>query len=341
MITENLRHPSALRASPIGALSSADIRSTLQPELSESHTQAAEALVKQAANILEQLTQATVPEFNGRGSLNFGWERSETFNAGAAKFGVGHDYLIQIAIGAPTTLLAMAHEIWAHGERAPSPRTLLEEDILDGHMRPGEITPKAYKVALDATCLLYFHELSHVLWNHCQLDWEGTPSTDRRALEYQADNHAALTFVSWKAGPANSGQATNWHAIAEDLVLAALLLSTALKGFSAPSDDYHFPTTRLFAFMGGGFRAIAELCTKRSEALPFPDIEAEQAFLFSPMLAFLELLRATALRRLAGTEAEIVADVEQMHTVTVPREQELDASMGSLWALLDKGVSGD
>lgn len=339
MITENAHQPTPLFASQLGALSSANVRASLQPELSESQAQAAEALVKQAANILEQLTQATVPEFNGRGSLNLRWVPSPDFDAGALKFSGSHDYLISISVGAPIVLLAMAHEIWAPGKRAPS-RTLLEEDILEGHMRPGVITPQAYAVAVDATCLLYFHELAHVLWNHCKLDWERTPSTDRRALEYQADYHAALTFVSWKAGPANSGQTTNWHAIAEDLVLAALLLSTALKGFSAPSDGYHFPTARLIAFMGGGFRAIADLCAQRSETSPFPDVGAEQVFLFPRMLTFVERLRATALSRLAGTESEIAGDFEQVHAVTVPREQELSASMGSLWALLDNGVSG-
>lgn len=334
MITENARQPTSLFASTLGALSSTYVRSALRPELSESQVQAAEALVNQAVDILEQLTQASAPKFKGRGSLNLRWVLSQDFDAGALKFSGSHDYLINISVGAPIVLLAMAHEIWAPSKREPSPRTLFEDHILDGHMRPGEITPMAHTVALNATCLLYFHELAHVLWNHCQLDWEATPANDRRALEYQADYHAALTFVSWKAGPSNTGQATNWHVIAEDLVFAALLLSTALKGFSAPSDGYHFPTARLIAFMGGGFGAIADQCARRSETPPFPDLSAEQAFMAPHIHAFRECLRLTALKRLAGTETEIEDDFEQVHTVTVPRESELRSTMGSLWGSL-------
>lgn len=331
MITENSLQPSALCTSPIGALSSTDIRSTLQPELSESQVRAAEALINQATDILDQLTQAAIPKFNGRGSLNFSWERSEAFNAAAGKLGPGHDYLIQIAIGAPTTLLAMAHEIWAPGEREPSPRALREEDILDGHMRPGEITPMARAAALDATCLLYFHELAHVLWNHCEIDWRATPANDRRALEHQADYHAGLSFVLWKATTSSKAAALDWDVIADYLVSAALLLSTALKGFAAPSDGYHFPTIRLFAFMGGGFRSIEDQLKDCPEASPFPDVSAEQAFLAPRISAFWERVRGTDLRRLAGTESEIALDFEQVQSVTIPREKTLSQSMGSLW----------
>ena len=340
MITENLRQPSALCASPIGALSSNDICSTLQSEISESQVQAAEALVKQAADILEQLTQATIPKFNGRGSLTLRWVRGKDFNAGALKFSGSHDYLIDISVAAPVVLLAMAHEIWAPGERAASLHALSEQDILNGHMQPGEITPMARATALNATLLLYFHELSHVLWNHCQLDWQTTPANDRRALELQADYHAAFTFVFWKATRTDSTQSPDWHAITVDLISAALLLLTAFKGFSAPSDGYHFPTTRLLAFFGGVFKSIHDQCKGRPETSPFPDPNAEEAFMAPLIYDFLERLRATDLRRFAGTESEITRDIEQLHAVTVPREQELGASMGSLWALLDKGVSG-
>lgn len=339
MITENALQSAALFASHLGALSRADVRSALQPGLSESQIRDAEALVDQAADILEKLTQATVPKFNGRGSLTLRWVRDEGFNAGAIKFGEGHDYVISISVDAPIVLLAIAHEIWAPSGRAPSRSGLIEQDILSKHMQPGEITPMASTTALDATYLLYFHELAHVLWNHCLLDWKATPANDRRALELQADYHAAFTFVYWKAWRTGSTASTDWRAIAADLVSAALLLSTALKGFSAPSDAYHFPTTRLLAFMKGAFRSIDGECNGRIELSPFPDQNAEGEFIGPLIHAFLERLLATDLRRLAGTESEIARDLEQFHTVTVPREEELSASMESLWASLDSGPS--
>ncbi|HDS1580899.1 TPA: hypothetical protein QEL15_002998 [Stenotrophomonas maltophilia] len=338
MITENAGQPASALVSLPGALSSADVREFLQPELSEGQMRAAEALLEQATAILERLTQATVPRFNGRGSLTLRWARGEAFNAGALKFGDGHDYLIEISVGAPIVLLAMAHEIWEPAERAHTPRVLAEQDVLSGHMRPGEVTPVAYRAALDATYLLYFHELAHVLCNHCQLDWPETPAVDRRALEYQADQFAGSTFVCQRAWSNKSGP-TDWGSIAEALVSAALLLSTAFKGFAAPSDGYHLPTNRLIAFMNGGFQAILDECARQTKAPPFADVNAENAFISPLMLSFLERLRASALERLAGTESEIANDSKQVHTVTSPRVQELSASMGWLWTSLEDGVS--
>ncbi|WP_294990061.1 hypothetical protein [uncultured Stenotrophomonas sp.] len=339
MITENAWQPASALVSLPGALSSADVREFLQPELSEGQMRAAEALLEQATAILERLTQATVPRFNGRGSLTLRWARGETFNAGALKlFADGHDYLIEISVGAPIVLLAMAHEIWHPAERAHPSRVLAEQDVLSGHMRPGEVTPVAYRTALDATYLLYFHELAHVLCNHCELEWGETAAVDRRALEYQADYLAGSTFVSHKAW-SNKRRPTDWCSIAEALVSAALLLSTAFKGFAAPSDGYHLPTNRLIAFMDGGFQAILDHCALQTEAPPFADVNTESAFIRPLMLSFLEHLRASALERLAGTESEIASDSNQVHTVTRPRAQELSASMGSLWTSLESGVS--
>jgi hypothetical protein len=339
MITESGLGRHAEVSNRIKALSASDIASALRPELPPHQAEVAIAMTGEVSKELDHLMQLATREFRERGSINLGWGRSQSFDAAAMKVGPRHDYLITISVGAPLTLLAMAHEIWAMSTDEP-PESLSEEAILNGAMRTGEIGQQAQLVAKDATLLLYFHELSHVLWSHCLLDWELMPSQDRRALEYQADFHAGLSFAAWHIAGIAQPVESDWHAAAGRLVSAALLLATALKAFSAQSDAYHFPTIRMLAFMAGGFQAIQQKSQTFTTQAVFQDPAAEQIFIRPFIAEYLELLEVTELGRLSGTEAEIRADIQQLHAVTTPRLAQLRKDTGSLWDKLPD-VAGD
>lgn len=309
----------------------ANVASILNPSMNAAQKTVAMALVSGVVSETQMLAQLATDRFGGKGSITLCWTGNAQFEAAVTSFAGSHDYLMRIDAGAPLALVSIAHAIWATPGWVPVDDSLSESQVLRGAMADGPISPHAQQAARDATLLLYFHELAHVLWRHCELDWASTPSEDRRALEYDADRFAGLTFAFFIAS-----RAPGWTDIAERLVRASLLLATALKAFSIPSDDYHFPTARMMAFMAGGFQTVEQLSTKQQGYPEFSGQGAENAFLGPLITEFLVRLKQTPLKRLAGTESEIEADFARLHQVTVPRHAQLRAAnaTGSLWDVI-------
>jgi hypothetical protein len=319
----------------VRALAPNDIQAALSPLLSVEHRAAGTTLMAQLAKELGDLSQITTSriqkENKGKGSLQLGWTSKPEFNAGIGPAGRDHDYVMLIAMAAPLTLLSMAHAIWT-----PAPSQLSKLEILRGDMQPGALDPRALAVANDASVLLYYHELSHLLEGHCGLVWDAEPALDRRAFESQADYFAGLTFVARQPVPIRESTTASWKAMATRLVPASLLLSTAFKAFSEPSDQYHFPTTRMFSYLGGGFSSIRQHCKKFKLSAPFANQQAEMAFLRPLADEFAQRLRASPLHEFAGIESTLAQDVEQLMKITVPRLKALEPKILSLWKNLAK-----
>lgn len=247
------------------------------------------------------------------------------------------NYEVHTAVGAPLIALSVAIELCSLEQDSPighlskqyRPSQSSIEDLFPLIESPVEIGFEALDLALDTCLLLYFHELSHALYGHC--DYLTKCNDELRALEFDADFNAGTIFGAWLGGlPHARRKARKPEQFARRLVRAAFTLGTILKAVSARSAQYHLPTNRTNTFMAGGAFAL----TQNKLAPTFKNEDTGNIYwakIINKYCASLqEALRKSSLACTSGTEDEIEKDSWELRNVTsIVRDRLKDGPLSS------------
>ena len=245
----------------------------------------------------------------------------------AAAMGAAGSYLVQLSIGIAPQLFSLAAEIEAlqhadsqalQGVYAKGANSL--DSWYPWMTSLDEGRPSSAQIALDAALLIYFHELAHIIFGHC--DYQPIDSSEARALELDADFNAGSMFTLWLPHLGDVARCpVNDEALLSRLARASFLVGVVFKALSSRSTDYHFPTVRAECYFAGGTFALerAPQSTFFGEHKPsFWTGRRERVV--NPML---DALRQSSLKTFAGTEQELAMDLAEMEKITYPARNRL------------------
>lgn len=188
-------------------------------------------------------------------------------------------------------------------------------DLFPTVVNPADVGLESLDLALDVSLLLFLHEVAHMIFGHC--DYVCSNSAEHRALEFDADFNAGTMFSCWLQGlPHARRRTSDFGEISSRLVRAAFLLGVILKAVSRDTDEYHYPTVRVTAFMAGGAFGLESL----GKSEKFEDEAAGNKYwddLRTRNLKDLVVaLKRSSLAKYLGTEEEIAKDIDELHNIT-------------------------
>ncbi|BBP60108.1 hypothetical protein [Pseudomonas sp. St316] len=243
---------------------------------------------------------------------------------------VPKNYEIRISLGVPATVLSVAIELISlqvdsessHLGKQYGGSSCSVESLFPGVTSVSEIGGAATNLALDVCLLLYFHEVAHMVFGHC--DYRPRNSKEVRALEFDADFNAGSIFGSLVMGlPSAIRRPSSSSELVERLIRAAFVLGVIFKAVSRESENYHYPSVRVASFMSGGVFSM----TKNGHAPEFSD-DGEgdkywEQIVRDVQAPLLDALRRSSLSRFSGTEIEIQRDWDELNSVTYKVRNEL------------------
>jgi len=236
-------------------------------------------------------------------------------------------YQIQMSIGVALIALSTSVELCALQENSQTSELATQysegessiESLFPGVTAPEQIGLEALGLAQDVCLLLYFHELAHAIYGHCDyIVYNRNASSDeRRALEFDADFNAGTMFGLWvKSLPAEHRKPKGYEDFLGRLIRASFLLSTILKAVSGQSTNYHLPTNRMIAFLSGGALAF-----DRTDKSPKFSSDSEgDSYWDDKVLTHTASIKAalgrSSLKYFMGTERDIKIDYDEISSVT-------------------------
>ncbi|MDO6526125.1 hypothetical protein Q4519_10575 [Motilimonas sp. 1_MG-2023] len=177
------------------------------------------------------------------------------------------------------------------------------------------------KLALDAALLLYFHQVSQVMFGHAAL--AETTLVERRALITDADFNAGTMFCLWldyhqdkSRIPANEADAL------QRLVNAAYLLSVIDKSQANNKNSLHFASNRVSCFVSGAIAGLHEMGKGEQFSADEDTLQQQTAELSQWIEA---ALLDSSLGNFVGNEAELEADEQKLQGETASNRERLKA----------------
>ncbi len=256
-------------------------------------------------------------------SIEYRTYSQDNFYAEAGKNGSGeNDYAIGYSLGIPATLLSIAIELESKtpvSQYQNSNRNSIN-DWFPQIKRKDEVSKKTIDWVLDACLLIYFHEVCHIIFGHCE--YKARNNSEVRAIEMDADFNAGsmfglcLDYFSKNGRRAESGYETLTRAIK-----AGFLVGVALKAISDKSESYHFPTSRVLSFNCGCMFSLI----RADKIKDFGGLNDEhyEKFAMSVSDPLLKALRKSSLKYFAGIEKDIGDDYKDLMAITVPLREKL------------------
>ncbi len=292
-----------------------------------------------ASELVSRICQQSADEisyFNGllnENKLNpANWEiviranQNTKFTAGVTRSGAeSNSYLIENSAFEAASLLSLALELEKLKQQAKLnsiARSVLPKgnNALDCWFAGIEQTdPESETLALDACLLLYFHQVSRVMFGHC--DHQSADLKHKRALDTDADFNAGTMFCLWMPHIQQSERVPqDEQASLSRLVKASYLLTLVLKASSTSKNASHFSATRVPCFFAGGLSGLKA----QGKAKQFSDDENDWD---QEITRFSELLEAalqdSSLGEWMGNEKDLAQDRQQLEKVTQPIRAEL------------------
>lgn len=178
-------------------------------------------------------------------------------------------------------------------------------------------------LALDAALLLYFHQVSQVMFGHAALS--ETNLAERRALITDADFNAGTMFCLWldyhqdqSRIPANDAEAL------QRLVNAAYLLSVIAKSQTNNKNALHFASNRVSCFVSGAIAGLHDM----GKGLNFSADEEALQEQTAELSQWIEAaLLDSSLSEFVGSEADIEADEQKLQDETASNRERLKAGV--------------
>lgn len=264
-------------------------------------------------------------------SLEFRPMSQDNFYAHASNTGWGEkNYEVSFSLGIPAILLSIAIEL---SSKIPISDYKNSDAITNWfpHInRKSEVSENIINWVLDACLLIYFHEVSHVVFGHCE--YEEKNNNEARALEMDADFNAGTMFglyleVFSKEGRiAKSGEDTLTR-----VIRAGFLAGIAFKALSRKSEIYHFPTIRVMSFYSGCLFPLIRTGKLKDFQSEDDGNDYYGKFISEVRAPLLEKLKKTSLKIFSGTEEEVEKDYRELMSITAPLRDKLkDGPLKSL-----------
>lgn len=231
-------------------------------------------------------------------------------------------YQICSSISIPIIFLSVAAELNYHLQT--DSQNILKADFKGNSIenwfvyldKDAKVNDDVLNWALDASLLLYFHEVSHVIFGHCSYKCKNDDEV--RALELDADFNAGSMFGFLLEGfTAKGRKPSGVEDTSRRLRRASLLLGIVMKAVSDKSDKYHFPTTRTVMFNAGFVAAL-----EHNGQTPKFRNEDEGNEYFGTRIVndksiIYSALKKSSLVYFAGTESGLEDDIRDMEMKTL------------------------
>ncbi|WP_199483370.1 hypothetical protein [Vibrio owensii] len=243
----------------------------------------------------------------------------------------GNNYEISFTVAIPAILMSIAIELDSDAEIENYSKKHLNSinDWFPHITSIDEVDKSTIEWVLDACLLLYFHEVCHVLFGHC--DYVEKNNDELRAMEMDADFNAGSLLALNLKGLKQSRIPNSPTETVNRVVRASFLVGVALKALSAQSDKYHFPSVRTLHYQGGCISTLITLGDLEDFVDETEGNEFYGTMIENEIAPLRESLRRSSLKYYAGTEVELAEDLELMKTVTVPtRDMLKDGVLKSL-----------
>ena len=232
-----------------------------------------------------------------------------------------HEYKICCSVASPVILLSVAIELSSYLKDGSTHKEFnknKKNSIVHWFTCLGDdakISKETFDWALDASLLLYFHEVAHVLYGHCS--YECQSNDEIRALELDADFYAGSMFGVLLSGlPEEDRKPKGVEALSTRLIRASFLLGVVMKATTKKSNKYHFPSTRIAIFNAG----FAFALDQNKETPTFSDVDEGNKYweerIEKEKTKIDDALRKSSLAYYAGTEISLNDDVREMETAT-------------------------
>lgn len=188
-------------------------------------------------------------------------------------------------------------------------------DLFPQVVNPADVGLESLDLALDVTLLLFLHEIAHMVFGHC--DYVCSNSAEHRALEFDADFNAGTMFSCWLRGLPHARRRTaDFCEVSSRLIRAAFILGLILKAVSRETDQYHYPTVRVTAFMAGGAFGLEGLGVSEK----FEDVTEGDKYWEDlqgrSLRDLISAVKRSSLAKYLGTEEEIAKNIDELHNIT-------------------------
>ena len=243
------------------------------------------------------------------------------YGSAEKKSGAENEYRICCSSSNPVIFLSVALELDYH---LRSDYKLVANNDISGSSidhwfnyleKGGRVSNDLLNWALDASLLLYFHEVAHVIFGHCRYKYKN--DGEARALELDADFNAGSMFGLLLDGFTTHGRKPSGvEEFSKRFLRANVLLGIVMKAISDQSERYHFPTTRTLIFNAGFAAALDHIGLT-------PKFESEDdgnkywgKRTTSEKDRIYSALKKSSLSQYAGTELRLEEDFKDMQTKT-------------------------
>ena len=256
-------------------------------------------------------------------SLEYRPMSQDNFYAHASNTGYDkNNYEISYSLGIPATLLSIAIELDSTLPISEYKNSDAIKDWFPHVKNKSDVSENTINWVLDACLLIYFHEVSHVIFGHCEYKDEN--NNEARALEMDADFNAGSMFGIYLENFSKDGRrASSGEDTLTRVIKAGFLAGIAFKALSSKSEIYHFPTIRVMSFYSGCLFPLIQ--TGKLE-----DFNNQQSgddyygkFVTDVRAPLLEDLKNSSLKNLVGTEKDIENDYKELMSITAPLRDKL------------------
>lgn len=255
-------------------------------------------------------------------SLDYQVLNTDSFYAHAEKKSENERaYEVCCSVSIPITFLSVASELTCHLQS--DSKHVLKADIKENSIdswfnyldKDAKLNNDAFNWALDASLLLYFHEVAHVIFGHCS--YKCKSEDEVRALELDADFNAGSMFGFLLEGLRAKGRKpSSVEDISLRLIRASVLVGIVMKAVSDKSNKYHFPTTRTVMFNSGFIAALQH----NGQIPKFANEDDGNRYFGTRIIneknVIYSALKKSSLAYFAGTESGLEDDVRDMENKT-------------------------
>lgn len=266
-------------------------------------------------------------------SIEYRYLKQDGFNAYASHLGeYDKSYAVNFSLGIPSLLLSVAIELDSKDpikEYKNNKRTSIN-DWFPHIVSKEDVSHHTINWVLDACLLVYYHEICHVMFGHC--DYNHSGAEEARVLEMDADFNAGSMFGSYLKYFFEEGR---HYKSGEDtlkrVLRAGFLLRLAFEALSKDNNEYHLPTNRAMSFCSGCMYLLSHEGKINNIHDVIDNDLYYETLLTKEMESLIKSLEKSSIKEFKGVKDDVNNDYEELMDITAPLRDSLkDGSLNDL-----------